>query len=338
MRLLVITQVVDLDHTVLGFMHRWLEEFSQHCDHLSVICLQAGRFQLPPNVTLTSLGKERGGSRIRYIIRFYRLLWRLRGSYDAVFVHMNQEYVLLAGCWWRLRGVPVVLWRNHPMGSWLTRVAGRLATTVCYTSPHSYTASFSNARQMPVGIDTDYFYPAETPASPQRWLVLGRLAPIKRLEVVFDGLALVPEATLTIIGDAEPTHAAYVADLHRRAEEQGIASRLEWRRGVTHEATRTAYQEHGLFLNTTPAGSLDKTIYEAMVSGTPVVVTNPALGAALPAWAVSDGTPSGIAASARAWGALTASERATAVTALRAHVVAEHSLTALVDRVFTLLH
>ena len=95
MKLLIITQVIDKNHPVLGFFHRWVEEFAVHCEHVHVICLQKGVFDLPVNVTVHSLGKEDGVSRATYLLRFYKNIWQLRHEYDSVFVHMNQLYVLL---------------------------------------------------------------------------------------------------------------------------------------------------------------------------------------------------------------------------------------------------
>ena len=56
-RLLITTQAVDLDDPVLGFFHRWIEEFAKHCESISVICLKEGRHDLPDNVHVYSLGK-----------------------------------------------------------------------------------------------------------------------------------------------------------------------------------------------------------------------------------------------------------------------------------------
>src|SRR3972149_3520538 len=99
MRLLIVTQVVDTNDSDLGFFHRWIEEFAKHCESIVVICLKEGQHRLPPTVAVYSLGKGKtasgfqlpAGRRFRYTIRFFTLLWRLRNSYDAVFVHMNPE-------------------------------------------------------------------------------------------------------------------------------------------------------------------------------------------------------------------------------------------------------
>src|SRR5580704_11376753 len=97
MRLLICTQAVDLDDPVLGFFHRWIAELSKRCERVHVICLKEGRHELPANVFVHSLGKEGGRSRVKYLLNFYRYIRELRGEYDAVFVHMNSEYVVLGG-------------------------------------------------------------------------------------------------------------------------------------------------------------------------------------------------------------------------------------------------
>ena len=101
MKLLFITQVVDKEDAVLGFVHGWLIELACIFDHIHVICLEKGSVELPANITLHSLGKEEGVSRLEYLKRFYSLVFKLRPEYDGVFVHMNSEYVILAGPLWR---------------------------------------------------------------------------------------------------------------------------------------------------------------------------------------------------------------------------------------------
>ena len=60
MRLLIITQKVDKNDPILGFFHRWIEEFAKHCQSIIVICLQKGEYNLPKNIKILSLGKEKG--------------------------------------------------------------------------------------------------------------------------------------------------------------------------------------------------------------------------------------------------------------------------------------
>ena len=113
MKLLIITQKVNKNDPVLGFFHRWIIEFAKYFEFVTVICLEMGEYDLPDNVKVLSLGKEERQSRLQYLIQFYWYARHERKNYDAVFVHMNQEYLILAGWLWRLVGKKVTMWRNH---------------------------------------------------------------------------------------------------------------------------------------------------------------------------------------------------------------------------------
>ena len=104
MRLLVITQKVDREDPILGFFHRWVEELAKRYTEVSVICLEKGKYNLPPNVRVFSLGKEERKNKFLYVLKFFRLCFFKSLDYNSVFVHMNQEYVLLGGLFWKLLG------------------------------------------------------------------------------------------------------------------------------------------------------------------------------------------------------------------------------------------
>jgi len=97
MKLLILTQKIDINDPVLGFFHKWAEEFSKKYEKLTVICLEKGEYKLPDNVKVLSLGKETGKSRLKYVFLFYKYIWLERKNYDVVFAHMNQEYIILDG-------------------------------------------------------------------------------------------------------------------------------------------------------------------------------------------------------------------------------------------------
>ncbi len=157
MKLLIITQAVDTNDTTLGFFHSWIERFARECESVIVICLKEGRHQLPPNVKVLSLGKERSEGRLGYVLNFYKYIFSEHGGYDAVFIHMNQEYALLGGLWWRLCNIPTALWYNHTYGSIISDIAAIFVRKVFYTSPFAYMAKKGKAIAMPAGIDTDFF-------------------------------------------------------------------------------------------------------------------------------------------------------------------------------------
>lgn len=275
MRLLVITQTVDSKDPVLGFFHRWLMHFAPHFDRIEVICLFEGVHALPENVRVHSLGKEKGRQgRLAYVWRFAQLLWRLRSSYDSVFVHMNQEYVLIGGWWWLLTGKPIYLWRNHWAGNFLTDIAAMFCTKIFCTSRGSYTAKFKKTRIMPVGIDTDFFT-NNSEVVPRTILSLGRIAPSKRIDVLIDALEMLTENNVVcdVYGDALTIDQPYLASLKERSEKKQLP--ITFHGGVPNDAARSLYGTHALFVNLSESGMYDKTILEAAACESLVLAASP---------------------------------------------------------------
>lgn len=279
MKLLIITQKIDERDPILGFFHEWVVEFAKHAEQVVAVCLEKGEHHLPSNVQVLSLGKERRiRSRVRYIVRFYKYIWGLRHEYDTVFIHMNQEYVLMAGLWWRLMGKRVYLWRNHAQGSWWTRVASLLVHGVFHTSPQAYVAGYGNAMLMPAGIDLARFKPSQMPVESNRILAFGRVAPVKRLDYFLDGLYELKKKRVSfqadIVGDASELDREYYAYLEDKIKDLKLTRQVKMLSAVAPDEAPEVYQQYKLFVNLTPDGSMDKTIFEALSTGLKVVVAN----------------------------------------------------------------
>ena len=279
MKLLIITQAVDTEDPVLGFFVRWIEEFAKHVEHIEVICLKEGKHDsLPANVVVHSLGKELGrANRITYAIRFKLLAWKLRHDYDAVFVHMNQEYILIFGLLWKLLGKRIYLWRNHYAGSWLTDVAAVFCTKVFCTSHHSYTAKYAKTVLMPVGVDTERFTLGEhIQKKPHSILFLARMSPSKRPDMLIDALASLARDDIdfiaTFVGSPLPKDEAYYASLKEKA--QALAGSVTFLHGVPNSETIDLYRAHEIFVNCSPSGMFDKTLFEAAACGCRVLATS----------------------------------------------------------------
>lgn len=276
MKLLIITQKVNRTDPVLGFFHRWLIEFSKHFELITVICLEKGEFDLPGNVKVLSLGKEEKQSRLQYLMRFYSYVWKERRNYGAVLSHMNQEYVLLAGLFWKILGKRIYMWRNHYAGDELTDMAAIFCEKIFCTSRHSYTAKYKKTVLMPVGIDTNKFSPVPGVArKPRSILSIGRIAPSKRLHVLVEALALMKEDySVSVYGDAALRDMEYFEKLKKRTGELGLDGKVTFHPGVSNETVPAIYSAHDIFVNLSPSGMYDKTIFEAMACGTRTVVSN----------------------------------------------------------------
>lgn len=290
-RLLIVTQVVDKNDSNLGFFHRWLEEFARpprslgevgkHCERVTVICLKEGAHQLPPNVSVHSLGKsaqgrpasgwERSWLRIRFAVRFLRYAWKFRREYDAVFVHMNPEYVLLGGLVWRAQGKKIALWYVHKSVTWTLRIALRLVDVVFTASPESFRIASPKVRVMGHGIDTQFFSPDASVARGNHFLSVGRLMQSKQHNLAIRA-AKTAGVPLRIAGEGPERErlAALVRELGADVTFLG---------GLTQEKLRDEYRAAAKLVHRSLTGSLDKVVLEAAACGCPVDSTDPAIRA-----------------------------------------------------------
>lgn len=289
MNFLILTQKVDRRDDVLGFMHRWIEEFADHCEQVTVLCLQRGECALPANVRVFSLGKERGvTSRFAYIKNFFRIIWRERATYDKVFVHMNYEYVLLGGVLWRMLGKKIALWYAHGHVPLLLRGAELLAHAILTSTKSGFRLSSTKVRVIGQGIDTHFFSPPEsqTPHDDFRIVVVGRMSPVKNYETLIDAMAVLhttmPQLRVTLVGGAPLlAQEQYVIDLKQRVVDADLESVVSFIGARSNTDIVQILRSSDLFVNTSLTGSLDKAVLEAMSCGVPILTCNESLSEVL---------------------------------------------------------
>lgn len=288
MKLLVFTQGIDKNDPTLSAYHRLVGEIARNFSEVAVVCLKKGEYDLPKNVEVLSLGKEEGGgkfsSRFKYIWRFYKYIFGT--EYDAVFVHMNQEYILLGGLFWKLTGRPIYMWRNHHAGSRLTDIAAAFCKKVFCTSKFSYTAKYNKTVLMPVGVDTDFFKKApRAVAIPGSILFLARMAPVKKPHVLLAVLKILAVKGVAFeanfVGDPLPVDADYYKNLKKEASS---VSGVSFHEGIPNDQTPYAYSSHEIFVNLSSSGMYDKTIFEAMACESLVLATNKNLEDLIDPW------------------------------------------------------
>lgn len=281
MRLLITTQAVDLDDPILGFFHRWLEEFAKHCEHVHVVCLKEGRHELPSNVSVHSLGKEVGPSRLNYVLRFYRYIYTLRRQYDGVFVHMNPEYVVLGGPFWRQWDKPIGLWYVHRSQNGWLRVAMRFANQVFTSATQSIPSRSTKISVVGHGVDTAMFAVAHAPRSltAPRIVSIGRIAAIKHLETIIEAVILLRargvQASLDLVGEPvmQKDH-AYQAALKKLLRERGATDYVHFRGSVPPSQMPALFVGSDLSVNASPTGGIDKAVLESFAAGVPTFFCN----------------------------------------------------------------
>lgn len=271
MKLLIITQVLDIKHPILGFFHRWIEEFAKHFEHIHVIALQTAEYDLPENVTVHSLGKEKGAGKLQRLFALCSLLFTLRREYDEVFVHMNPEYVVLAGWLWRLAGKKVGLWYTHKSVDLKLRIAEIFTHTIFTASKESFRLASRKVRVMGHGIDTDFWKPDLHTKRGDHFLSVGRLNRTKRHDLAIHAAhdAGVP---LRIAGDGPERDrlVALTRELHANVVFLGA---------LTQRELRDEYRKASKLIHRSETGSLDKVVLEAAACGCLVDSTDAAISA-----------------------------------------------------------
>lgn len=298
MKLLIVTQIVDRDDAILGFFHRWIEEFAKHVESIEVVCLKEGEHELPSNVRVHSIGKEQGGGNaFLYSIRFMYLVWMLRKEYDKVLVHMNPEYVVLAGCFWKFWHKPIRLWYNHPHAGLRLAIASAFSDVVFHTSAYAAPARLQKAKCMPAGIDVDVFKPQATVRNRHLMYMQGRIMPSKRVEIALQALRIlrsnIPDAKLMLVG---PEDSVYGANLRKEYADLIESGAVVFKGSVPNHETPLLYSGAGVSINLATSGHFDKSVLESMACGTPVVISSKAFANLVPEeWIVSENDPQALA-------------------------------------------
>lgn len=287
MKLLILTQKIDQNDGVLGFMPGWVEEFAKHCSRVIVICLFKGEHNLPENVKVLSLAKEEKRSKINYLVNFYKYVWRERKNYDIVFVHMNPEYVVLAGLLWKIWGKKIALWYTHKNVDAKLRLAEKLADIIFTASDRSFRLKSKKVKVMGHGIDTERFVPAPRPGKEKTVLTVDRISPTKnQLEIIKlfkDTKEKINDCQLYIVGaPALAADESYFNELKQYVKDNNLAEQVKFLGAVANKDMPAIYRRAKVFVNFSATGSLDKTVLEAMASNVPVVTTNEAFKNILP--------------------------------------------------------
>src|SRR5918999_2285075 len=110
LRVMLFNLATDADDPILGFTTRWIRALAAKVHSVQVITMRAGRVEVPENVQVHSVGKERGYTEPRRAVEFYRLLVNVltSGSVDVCFAHMMPLFAIMAAPVLKIRGIPIV--------------------------------------------------------------------------------------------------------------------------------------------------------------------------------------------------------------------------------------
>ncbi len=341
-KILIITQSIDKNNLALGFFHDWVKEFSKKSESIVVVCLEKGEYDLPSNVKVISLGKEKNAnqrSKLRYAWNFYKILWQERNSYESCFVHMNQEYVILAGIWWKITGKKVGFWYNHTHGSIFTKIAMFLSDVVFHTSAFAFTANTKKSVRMPAGIDTEKFKKnTQITLTKNSILFIGRIAPVKDLVTLIEALLILENKNidfrLSIYGEALEKDFDYKQKVVNLADPLIKSGKVSFLGAVVNSKTPDLYSSHEVFVNLTPKGNFDKTVLESMSCETIPLVSSQAFGDIIPRYIFAEKDAKSLAEKLEQVFFMSEEEKKDEGNKLREIVVRQHDIKKLFDEIY----
>ena len=361
MRLLLFNLMTDERDPVLGFACGWIRELAARCEVVDVVTMYRGVYQLPSKVRVFSAGRERGLSKPRRLLNFYRHLLPLLASrrYDACFAHMMPLFAGLAGPMLSARGIPMTLWYTHRGRSAQLRLGAALSRRVVSADASSFPYATDKLRVIGHGIDTEFYSPAPSPiprsqdeaggsqapstdAEHPLVLQVARLAAIKHQATTIQAVAGTG-ARLALIGGLQPGYPPrYERHLRRLVDQLDLGQRCQLLGDSPAAEVRDWYRRATAAVNMSPRGLFDKAALESMACAVPTIVCNPAFAPLLGEHRdllLTDG-PADIDGLRRRLAhlcALPAAERAEIGGTLRQNVVRQHSRPRMIERLLAVL-
>jgi glycosyltransferase involved in cell wall biosynthesis len=272
-----------MDDPVLGFTTPWIWALAQRVEHIYVITMRTGRVELPDNVQVYSIGKERGYSEPRRLVEFYRRLWRIlhHDHIDICFSHMIPLFTVLGAPLLKLQDIPIVTWYAHARLSWTLQMAHHLSNRMVASLATAYPYKQDKLTVVGQGIDTDLFSPDDSisPDNPPLILYVGRLSPVKDLPTLLNATWLLHQQgrsfrVAILGGPTSPQDTSYIQILHAQIKELRLEDIVSFAPPVPMTELPGWYRRCTVHVNLTPTGSGDKVAWEAMSCGQPCLVAN----------------------------------------------------------------
>ena len=339
MKLLIITQKIDENDDILGFFHRWVEEFAKHTEKVVVIAQFVGEYHLPQNVRIFSLGKEKGYSKIQQLFNFYKLLFKILPKTDAVFVHMIPMWVVLGWPIFRIYRKKIYLWYVHKSVDLVLRLAEKMVEKIFTASAESCRLKSRKVIVTGHGIDIEKLkVKSEKLKVDEKFKIIsaGRIAGVKNYEVLIEAGEILKNKNfkfeIRLAGQPMlEKDKVYFEELKKLVKEKNLEDKIIFVGAIPNKDIAEFYKEGNLFVNLSDTGSLDKAVLEAMASGLLVLTSNEAFKNILPEKYFTDKNPQEIAEK------IIFLSKSETDPALRDCVVKNHGLSNLINRIIGLI-
>ena len=279
-KLVIITQRIDEEDDLLGFFVDWIHEFAKHFEKVDVITLAHGRADLPSNVRVFSLGKEKGRLKIFWPFIFYWRLFQCLPKSSGVFTHMSPIFTIAV---WPLTFIfrkKIVFWYLHRSITFKLKIAEKLCFKLVTASGESLKLKSDKIMETGHGINLEkYKVGKKFDQAKLRILSVGRISKIKNFDILLKAVKILKEQGIglevKIVGrPVMPSDTEYLSYLKSLIDEFEINDLVQFTGFIPHNRISDYYLDADIVLGLTPDGGIDKTILEGMASGCLVLVSN----------------------------------------------------------------
>ncbi len=283
MKLLIITQKIDLQDDLLGFFCGWLDKLAEKNERIYVICSWQGQYYIPKNVEILSLGKEKGYSKIRRLWNFYVYLFKVIRKIDVIFAHMCPIYVMACAPLAKPLKKKMILWCAHVKIGLKAKIAEKLVDKILTVSNDSFVYESEKVITTGHGIDTSFFVPAENDKYKHKKkfqiLSIGRISPVKDYLTLVKAIDIlinkrkIRNIEVLIIGSPPlASQKAYFEKIKNFVHKKGLDNYVKFLGEISNKDTLKYYQQADIFVNMQREGGAGKSVLEAMACGLPVIL------------------------------------------------------------------
>ena len=266
MKLLVITQEVDEQGSILGFFIDWMRGLSKYFKKIKIVHFRGKGAKISEN-SETILVE---GNKLKKILILNRII--LDEKPDKILVHMCPEFMLAIIPSLLFTGIPAYLFYAHGSISLKLKFATLFAKKVLTTTESGFRLETEKKIVLHQGIDINRYKSGKN----DYFLDVARISTVKNHDIILKAFAKIDpklRKKLLIVGSGDQK---LLEKLKKLTKELNIEGEVTFLGAISHEEIPDIYSDCCLFISASKTGSLDKTGLEAMASAKPILVCNEA--------------------------------------------------------------
>lgn len=283
MNLLMFNLAVDSEHVTLAFGLNWIRKLALRFDHIDVVTMYEGVYELPSNVTVWSVGGEKNYSKWLRFLNFYLIILKIftRRKINKVFTHMIPIFAIMFWPISLVTRLKNVMWYAHGAVDSSLKLAHRMVSTVVTSTPEGCRIKSKKIIVIGQGVDVEtYKFSKKVLNTEFNIITVGRVAESKNIELIIKAflswkLCFHDKKTLYIVGaGTDSNERKYERKLKDYLHITDHTGSVKFLGRKDSDVIYSLLKRSNLFINLSETGSLDKAIVESMASGCPVISSN----------------------------------------------------------------